>query len=156
MDFISSWMPCISSSKGNSDDSAPGSGSQSTWINRMGNTAPLHLPRAGRCAHNEKGGSLGRREAQTRREELGVICSHGQKRFAEDKSVFVQSTLLHLSFLINYYCSIVALQCCVGFCCTEKSISFRYKYTPRFGVSLLLRSSQRVQQCSLSHTISSH
>ena len=57
-----------------------------------------HLPRTGGRAHNEKGCSLGRREAQTWREELGVfIGTQGQKRFAEDVTELVLSPLLHFS-----------------------------------------------------------
>ena len=35
-------------------------------------------------------------------------------------------------FIINFYCSIVALQCCVSFYCTVKWISHMYTYIPSF------------------------
>ena len=38
-------------------------------------------------------------------------------------------------FFVNFYCSIVALQSCIGFCCTAKWLSSVYPYIPSFVIS---------------------
>ena len=58
--------------------------------------------------------------------------------------------------LLFFYWSIVALQCCAGFCYTAKWASYTYPYIPSVLISFPFRSPQSNEQDSLFYTVGSH
>ena len=59
-------------------------------------------------------------------------------------------------FKINFYWSIVALQCCVHLYCIAEQIRYKYTYILSFLTPFPFRSPQSPEQGSLSYTVGSH